>query len=90
MKIKRIKTPKCFPANRFTDTLGGLKFKAKIYKDNFGWYEMCNRGEQLECAESGKLEHWIDDVQDRISELQRLEEFLVEVNYQMKQPENKL
>jgi hypothetical protein len=84
MKIKHIKIQKNFPFKRFTDSKGGLRFKAEIYEDGGGWYQLKDRYSTIECREDAKIEHWIDDLDNKIAELDRLRDFLKDVHYEFK------
>ena len=82
MKIKVIKTLKYFPFTRFEESKAGYRFKAELYQDSTGQYEMKYRGKQLFCREDGEIEMWLDSLDNQLAELQLLRDFLKDVHYE--------
>jgi hypothetical protein len=92
IKIKRKIKPEFgyYPYNKYLCSKAGFKFVCNLYEDESGYFKAFKRNVGFKCEESGGIEKWIDDLQDEVDDLNLLLDFLKEVNYYRKQPENSL
>jgi len=71
------------PYVRIKDSKGGhYFFKAEIFDDGGGFYEMKTRKNQLHCREDGNIDDWIEDVGEALDYLNLLKDFLEDAKYE--------
>lgn len=72
MNVKLIKTPKCFPYTKYTDSSPKNKIKVKVclYEDLGGMIECKSGKSQFFVQENGNLNDWKKKVEELIKEHQ--------------------
>ena len=66
-----------FELTKLKDKTGPFYFNAEVFEDDSGFYEMKTRRGQLYCVENGTIDDWVDDVNDELTRLGLLRDFLV-------------
>lgn len=84
MKIKKqtIKRPGQFPYDQFISYSRGrsIDFKVCLFGDLKGaYFKRNNFGDLALVRQDGNLNDWIDDIENKIKDLQKQREFLVKV-----------